>query len=70
MDTADRGEFAYPWQRTSVTFDPDINPEGFNEKILLRPEYPVFEELLIVFNSGQYSVKGKIKIKGGDKEAS
>jgi multidrug efflux pump subunit AcrA (membrane-fusion protein) len=26
------GKFAYPWQRTSVTFDPDINPEGFNEK--------------------------------------
>ena len=53
-----------------MTFDPDINPEGFNEKILLRLGYPVFEELLIVFNSGQYSVKGKIKIKGGDKEAS
>jgi len=26
------GKFAYTWQRTSVTFDPDINPEGFNEK--------------------------------------
>lgn len=26
------GKFAYPWQRTSVTFDPDLNPEGFNEK--------------------------------------
>lgn len=25
------GKFAYTWQRTSVTFDPDINPEGFNE---------------------------------------
>ena len=26
------GKFAYTWQRTSVTFDPDINPEGFNQK--------------------------------------
>src|SRR6202049_678162 len=26
------GKFAYSWQRTSVTFDPDLNPEGFNEK--------------------------------------
>lgn len=26
------GKFAFPWQRTSLTFDPDINPEGFNEK--------------------------------------
>ena len=24
--------FPYPWQRTSVTFDPDLNPEGFDEK--------------------------------------
>ncbi len=27
------GKFAYTWQRTSVTFDPDLNPEGFNEKL-------------------------------------
>jgi len=26
------GKFAYSWQRTSATFDPDLNPEGFNEK--------------------------------------
>ncbi len=26
------GKFAYTWQRTSQTFDPDLNPEGFNEK--------------------------------------
>jgi Putative porin len=26
------GKFAYTWQRTSATFDPDINPEGFDEK--------------------------------------
>lgn len=27
------GKFAYTWNRTSVTFDPDLNPEGFNEKV-------------------------------------
>jgi hypothetical protein len=27
------GKFAYPWQRTQVTGDPDINPEGFSEKL-------------------------------------
>jgi hypothetical protein len=27
------GKFAYQWQRTSVTGDPDLNPEGFNEKL-------------------------------------
>ncbi len=27
------GKFVYPWQRTSVTFDPDLNPEGFDEKL-------------------------------------
>ncbi|HVO59813.1 MAG TPA: putative porin, partial [Terriglobales bacterium] len=27
------GKFAFPWQRTSVTFDPDISPEGFDEKL-------------------------------------
>jgi hypothetical protein len=27
------GKFAFPWQRTSVTFDSDLNPEGFDEKL-------------------------------------
>lgn len=26
------GKFAYQWQRTQVTGDPDINPEGFSER--------------------------------------
>ncbi|MBZ5572234.1 MAG: putative porin [Acidobacteriia bacterium] len=30
--TVTGGKFAYTWQRTSVTFDPDLNPEGFTEK--------------------------------------
>jgi hypothetical protein len=27
------GKFLYSWDRTSLTTDPDINPEGFDEKI-------------------------------------
>jgi len=27
------GKFAYTWQRTPVTFDSDLNPEGFNQKL-------------------------------------
>ena len=30
--SATAGKFAFTWQRTSVTFDPDVNPEGFVEK--------------------------------------
>jgi len=35
------GKFAYTWQRTSATFDPDINPEGFNEKFSFDFSGPV-----------------------------
>jgi len=35
------GKFGYTWQRTSVTFDPDINPEGFNEKVSFNFSGPV-----------------------------
>jgi len=35
------GKFAYTWQRTSVTFDPDLNPEGFNEKLSFDFSGPV-----------------------------
>jgi hypothetical protein len=31
--SATGGKFAYQWQRTSVTGDPDLNPEGFDTKL-------------------------------------
>ncbi len=37
------GKFAYSWQRTSLTFDPDINPEGFNEKVSFNLHGPVLK---------------------------
>jgi len=30
------GKFPYLWQRTSVTGDPDLNPEGFDQKVSLN----------------------------------
>src|SRR5438445_9188589 len=33
------GKFAYTWQRTSATFDPDLNPEGFNQKFSWDPSF-------------------------------
>ncbi|PYV51763.1 MAG: hypothetical protein DMG92_03295 [Acidobacteria bacterium] len=36
------GKFAYQWQRTSVTGDPDLNPEGFDQKISFNTKAPTF----------------------------
>jgi hypothetical protein len=48
------GKFAYTWQRTSVTFDPDLNPEGFNEKASFDFSGPVknvtFQGLELLYN--------------------
>ena len=39
------GKFAYTWQRTSVTFDPDLNPEGFDEKLSYDLKFPVLKNV-------------------------
>jgi hypothetical protein len=39
------GKFAYTWQRTSLTFDPDLNPEGFSEKLSFRTKNPVVKNV-------------------------
>lgn len=41
------GKFAYPWYRTSLTMDPDINPEGFDQKLSFNLESPVAENLTV-----------------------
>ncbi len=38
--SATGGKFAYQWQRTSVTGDPDLNPEGFDIKASFDREGP------------------------------
>lgn len=41
------GKFAYTWQRTSATFDPDLNPEGFSEKLSFDFKTPVLKNFSI-----------------------
>ncbi len=41
------GKFAYPWVRTSVTFDPDLNPEGFSEKFSFDLSMPVLKNFTV-----------------------
>ncbi len=41
------GKWAYQWQRTSVTGDPDINPEGFDEKLSFDLHSPVVKNFTV-----------------------
>lgn len=41
------GKFAYTWNRTSVTFDPDLNPEGFSEKLSWDLRMPVVKNFTV-----------------------
>ena len=43
------GKFAYSWNRTQVTGDPDINPEGFNEKFSWDLKTPVVKNFTVNF---------------------
>jgi hypothetical protein len=41
------GKFAYTWMRTNQTFDPDINPEGFSEKLSFNLKSPNFKNVTL-----------------------
>ena len=41
------GKFAYTWQRTSLTFDPDINPEGFSQKFSWKLDNAVVKSVTV-----------------------
>ncbi len=41
------GKFAYTWNRTSATFDPDINPEGFVAKVSFDLKTPVVKNFTV-----------------------
>ncbi len=67
------GKFAYTWQRTSVTFDPDLNPEGFNQKLSWDLKTPFVKNFTVqgiemLYNevsSGQdsYALGGQVSAK-------
>ncbi len=39
------GKFAYTWMRTNLTFDPDLNPEGFSQKLSFDFASPTFKNV-------------------------
>src|SRR6266851_3368375 len=41
------GKFAYLWQRTSVTGDPDLNPEGFDTKLSFDVKHGFFTNFTV-----------------------
>jgi hypothetical protein len=41
------GKFAYTWARTSLTLDPDINPEGFNQKFSWDVKSPFLKNFTV-----------------------
>jgi Putative porin len=41
------GKFPYQWQRTQVTGDPDINPEGFDEKLSFDSDRPLIKNFTV-----------------------
>ncbi len=49
------GKFAYTWIRTNQTFDPDLNPEGFSQKLSFDVKSPflknvTFTGMQLLFN--------------------
>lgn len=44
----DAGKFEYPWYRTSLTFDSDMNPEGFAETMSFDLKSSVLKNITVV----------------------
>jgi hypothetical protein len=44
----DAGKFAYPWYRTPMTFDSDVNPEGFAQTLSFDSKSSVFKNITLV----------------------
>jgi hypothetical protein len=42
------GKFAYPWYRTALTFDNDVNPEGFSETLSFDLKSSVLKNVTFV----------------------
>jgi len=53
------GKFAYPWYRTELTFDNDLNPEGFAETFSYDFKNPILKNITLVgFQSPFREVSG------------
>lgn len=42
------GKFGYTWYRTELTFDNDLNPEGFSQSLSFDFDNPVFQKVTLV----------------------
>jgi hypothetical protein len=42
------GKFSYTWYRTELTFDNDLNPEGFSQSLNFEFRNPVFQRITLV----------------------
>src|SRR6267378_4924998 len=54
------GKFVYPWIRTGMTFDPDLNPEGFSEKLSFDLHSPIVKNLTVGAYELVYNEASKI----------
>jgi hypothetical protein len=53
--SATAGKYAYTWQRSSVTFDPDLNPEGFSEKLSFDLKTPFLKNVSVGLMQGLFN---------------
>ena len=60
------GKFAYTWQRTSATFDPDLNPEGFAEKFSFDFKTPVIKNFAVQGLQLLYNENNDLKFVNGN----
>src|SRR5581483_789313 len=68
--SATGGKFPYLWQRTQMTGDPDLNPEGFDVKLSFNTQTPLVKNVTVqafntLFNevtsgSDSYALGGQI----------
>jgi len=68
------GKFAYDWEHTDLTFDPDLNPEGFTEKFSWDFNNPIvknvsFEGMQLLFNEVAGGLVGTSINRGVDSNA-
>jgi hypothetical protein len=67
------GKFGYTWYRTELTWDNDLNPEGFSESLSWKINNPVLERIsLVAFQLPvlEVSAKGDTFIYGGQLQTS
>ena len=46
--TVTGGKFAYPWYRTELTWDKDLNPEGAAETLAFKIDTPILKKIALV----------------------